>query len=382
MLRRAFLTAAAGISILIAQQQPYIVHDTKPVITNGPFLLTPAETSVTIVWMTDTPCHSKVVYGKGGSFDAEAEPQVHGLLPVSTRHAVHITGLERGATYNYKAVSTRVVKMKTYWPEKGLSVESPVYSFTTLDRGKPSFSFSLITDTHAELARLNALIERVDWKGTDLLVHLGDAFDTETEDIIWSRWLDPLSKALAHSKPLFYAKGNHESRGAAARVLMDYVPIPEQRFYYARDHGPVHFIVLDTGEDKPDRTNVYAGLNRFKQYKEQEFAWLENHIKTEPRVAGAPFRVLLMHAPDFGWTDGEAERWTELANRAGIDLAVSGHTHRYAHIAPGERKGSYHQLILGPEDLARVDVSQNELKVTVTTKQGAPVSSFAVSRRR
>ena len=35
-------------------------------------------------------------------------------------------GLEPGATYSYQAVSTRVVKLKAYWPDKGLSIESPV----------------------------------------------------------------------------------------------------------------------------------------------------------------------------------------------------------------------------------------------------------------
>jgi acid phosphatase type 7 len=382
MLRRWFLAlAAASMLPVAAQHQPFVVHDTRPVVTNGPYLLAPTETSTTVVWMTDTPCHSKVVYGADGNLASEAEPDLHGLVPIGTRHAVRIDGLEPGKTYQYKLVSTRVVKMKSYWPEKGLSVESPVYSFQTLDRGKPSFSFSLITDTHADLARIGGLLGRIDWKSTDFLVHLGDAFDTEFEEMIWSRWLDPLSKALAYAKPLLYVRGNHEARGAAARSLMEYVPIPEGRFYYARDHGPVHFIVLDTGEDKPDNTNVYSGLNRFKQYREREFAWFENHVRTEPRVSGAPFRVLLMHAPNWGWTDGQAAKWTELANRAGIDLAVSGHTHRFANIAPGQKDNRYHQLVLGPEDLARVDATRDELKVTVTTKGGAAVASFTVPRR-
>lgn len=38
-------------------------------------------------------------------------------------------------------------------------------------------------------------------------------------------------------------------RGPFARQLLDYVPTPEGRFYYARDAGPVPLRVLDTGED-------------------------------------------------------------------------------------------------------------------------------------
>ncbi len=363
-----------------AQQQPFVVHDTKPVITNGPYLLASTETAATVVWLTDTPCHSKVVFGTNGQLTREAEPQEHGLVPVGTRHAVHITGLEPGRTYQYRAVSTRVVRMKSYWPEKGLAAESPVYSFTTFDRKKSAYSFSVITDTHADLARLGGLMGRIDWKDTDFLVHLGDTMDVETEDMIWTRLLDPLTKALAYSKPLIFVRGNHDSRGAAARALMDHVPIPEGQFYYARDHGPAHIIVLSTGEDKPDETNVYAGLNRFKQYKEQEYAWLEQHVRSDRRVAEAPFRVLLMHAPNWGWTDNQAAEWTELANKAGIDLAISGHTHRFASIEPGQKDNRYHQLVIGPEDLARVDVTAGELKVTVTRKDGSIAAAFSIPK--
>jgi predicted phosphodiesterase len=323
-----------------------------------------------------------VVYGTGDDLTREAYNAEHGLLPIGVHHAVRISGLEPGKTYRYRAVSTRVVKMKSYWPEKGLPVESPVYSFTTFDRNKPSFSFSLITDTHADVARINALTKRVDFQANDFLVHLGDAFDgVEGEEAIYSKFLDPVFSGLAHVKPLIHARGNHDTRGPGARALAESLPLPDGRFYFSRDHGPVHFIVLDTGEDKDDNTNVYAGLNRFKAYREEEFAWFEQHVRTDPRVASAPFRVLLMHAPNWNWVDGQQAKWTELANKAGIDLAISGHTHRFAHNTPGQNGKNYHELVIGPENVARVDASGNELKVVITNRDGAVVQSFAVPKR-
>lgn len=363
------------------QSEPFVVHQTRPVIMNGPYLLAPSEDSVTVVWMTDTPCHSKVVYGTD-ALDREADNAEHGLLPIGLRHAVRITGLEAGKTYRYRVVSTRVVKMKSYWPEKGLSVEGPVSAFTTFDRGKSAFSFVAITDTHEDVARLAGLVKPVDWSRTDFLAHLGDAFHgIENQEAIWSKFLDPVAKTLAFTKPLLYARGNHEARGPGARSLTDYVPIPEGRFYYARDHGPVHFVVLDTGEDKSDSTNVYAQLNVFKRYREEELAWFDRHVRTEPRMRGAPFRVLLMHAPNWGWTDNQGARWTEVANRGKFDLAISGHTHRFAHTLPGQKENQYHQLVIGPENLARVDASEKELKVVVTARDGHQVQSFTVARR-
>lgn len=373
------LPAAAQLPVDL---KPFVVHDTKPVITNGPYLLAPTETSVTVVWLTDTPSHSKVVFGTGGQLTRVAEPQEHGLVPVGTRHAVHIAGLEPGRTYQYRAISTQVVKMLGHHSEKGLAIESPVHSFTTFDRKKAAYSFSAITDSHGDLARIGGLMDRVDWKSTDFLVHLGDAVSAvESEEMLWSRWLDPISKALAHTRPLIYVRGNHEARGAGARSLMHQVPIPEGRFYYARDHGPAHLIVLSTGEDKADDSPAYSGLNRFKEYREEEYAWFKRHVETERRVAEAPFRVLLMHAPNWGWTNDQAARWTELANKAGIDLAISGHTHRFAHLEPGQKDNRYHQLVIGPDDLARVEVTQKELIVNVTRKDGSVAAAFSVSRK-
>ena len=101
------------------------------------------------------------------------------------------------------------------------------------------------------------------------------------EEHLFRAWLRPTTEPLAHSKSLFFVRGNHELRGPFARRLLDYVPTPEGRFYYARDAGPVHLIVLDTGEDKPDDTNVYAELNLTVPYRAEELAWFQDHVKTE-----------------------------------------------------------------------------------------------------
>jgi acid phosphatase type 7 len=363
-----------------AQQEPFVVHETRPKILYGPYLVAPTETSVTVAWTTDVPCHSKVLYGSGGDLSREAENQVHGMVPIGLHHAVRLGGLEPGRTYSYRAVSTGVVKMKSYWPEKSLPVESPVYSCTTFDRRKPSVSFSLIADTHGNTARIEALMKQVDWSATDFLAHLGDTVEgVESTGALLSKVVDPISQALAHRKPLLLARGNHDTRGPGARSLIDIVPIPEGRFYYTRDAGPVHFIVLDTGEDKDDNTNVYARLNRFKAYREEEFAWFRQQAA---QPSAAPFRVLLMHAPNWGWVDGQAEKWTALANQAGIDLAICGHTLRYAHGEPGQKGRNYHELVIGSENVARVDASATDLKVAVVNREGGKVTSFAIPRRR
>ena len=333
-----------------AQQQPFVVHDTKPVITHGPYLVDPSETAVTVVWITDTPSHALVRFGEArdgdeAALDREAESRSHGLLDVATRHVVRLSGLMPGRTYRYQVVATRVVKLNAYWPEKGLPTAGPVRTFRTFDRAQASTTFSVITDTHEDVARINALMQRIDWKTSEFLAQTGDAFHwLDSEDQLFAKWLDPLNKALAGERPLVFARGNHEWRGPFARSLFDYLPTAEGRYYMARDVGPVHLLVLDSGEDKPDETNVYSRLNRSEPYLAEQLQWLGKHRESDPRMASAPFRVVLMHQPRWGSMPPARERagepdglarWIEAANAAGVDLVIAGHTHRFARVPPG-----------------------------------------------
>jgi predicted phosphodiesterase len=366
----------------LAQSEPYTVFDTRPVITEGPYLVATSDTSTTIVWLTDTPSHSKVRFGTGTNLDRVVEPQVDGLVPVGTRHVVHLTDLQPGTTYSYQVVSTRVVKLKAYWPDKGLDAESAVHTFTTLDSAKATASFSVVTDTHEDVGRINSLMRMIDWSTTDFLVHAGDAFHwLDTEDQLLRNWLTPTAAALAHRTPLVFARGNHELRGPFARNLVDYLPTVEGRFYYTRDPGPVHLLVLDTTEDKPDDTNVYAKLNQTTTYRDEEFAWLESHVRTSERMRSAPFRLIVMHQPQWGWLAEGPDRWMTLASDAGVDLVIAGHRHRFSY-SPPEPGRAYHLLVLGQDQVARVDATATELTVVVTGVDGVEVHRLVIARAR
>lgn len=367
---------------LAAQSQPFIVHDTKPVITHGPYLVDPSETAVTVVWTTDTPSHAIVRFGTGEALDQEAESREHGLLPVGTVHAVRLRNLTPGRAYRYQAVATRVVKLNAYWPEKGHAVESRVSTFTTFDRRKTLASFSVVTDTHENVARIDALMKAIDWNTTDFLGHVGDAFDwLQSEDQLFARWLDPINRGLGGSKPLVYARGNHEWRGPFARMLFPYVPIEENRFYFARDHGPVHLVVLDTGEDKPDDTNVYSRLNRSEPYLADQLRWLAGESAANARFRDAPFRVVLMHQPNWGaMPDGRA-RWIAAANAARVDLVIAGHQHRFSRIPAGTNGANFTTVVVGQDQVARAEATATGLTVTVKAATGEVVDTIAVRAR-
>src|SRR5690625_7356367 len=130
----------------------------------NPYLIDPSETGMTVAWKTDTPAHSKVVYGKvGEDLNLTAENQEHGLLKVGTMHTVRIENLEPGTTYQYKVMSRRVVKLNPYWPAMGEWVESEVYNFSTFDKNKSEFTFSAITNIHEIIHSIKPYIDMIYW---------------------------------------------------------------------------------------------------------------------------------------------------------------------------------------------------------------------------
>lgn len=384
---RAFLLGLlfmkfAGTQAQVANR-PYPVYDTKPVITQDPYLIDPAETGMTINWMTDTPSQAQIVYGEaGGKLTDTVEPQKNGLIPVGTLQSVRLNELEPGTRYTYKVRSRRVVKLKPYWPEMGKWVESPEYSFTTFDRQKSKTSFSVISDTHEHVDWINQLMKKVDWKQTDFFVETGDALNyIKSEQQIFDQWLAPITKGLQQTTPLIYARGNHDLRGPFARNWFDYVPIHEGNFYFARDQGPAHFIVIDSGEDKPDTTNVYSGLNRLKEYRQEEYKWFEHHVKTSKSLKEAPFRILLIHDPKWGFTGGKEAQWTALANKAKVDLVIAGHWHRFKRIAAGEEDNEYPILVIGQKQIAHVEVTKNTIVIEVRDMDDQLIDSFQLDRK-
>ena len=72
---RLFIAAALAIASagrVFAQSEPYKVFETRPVITQGPYLVATSDTATMVVWMTDTPSHSEVRFAKGADLAATA----------------------------------------------------------------------------------------------------------------------------------------------------------------------------------------------------------------------------------------------------------------------------------------------------------------------
>ncbi|GAB3792650.1 metallophosphoesterase [Dyella agri] len=359
---------------------PYKVWNSTSAITMPPLLLDVSDTSVVVEWMTDSDADGSVRYGEH-ALDRTAWAAHDGLRDVGTFHRVVIDGLAPGHTYQYQVASRRVVALKPYWPERGNTVQGETLHFATLDAARGTARFAAITDTHEKVSRIDTLLAAIRRTPVDFVAHLGDTVNwAASEPQFKDVFLAPTAGGLGGTVPLLYVHGNHEYRGPFARQLGAYLHAQDDRYDYARDDGPLHLIAVDTGEDKPDDTNVYAGLNDLRDYRREGLARFGLALAA-PRTRGAPFTVVLGHQPDWGWTGGDNAKWTQLANAAHVDLYIAGHEHRFMHIKPGERGNDFPILVVGQDQVAWVEASDTVLKVKVTDGNGKLIDAFTLARK-
>jgi acid phosphatase type 7 len=355
-------------------------------IAHGPYLQGPRATSMTIVWFTNKKCVSRVEFSEDATLSAKAFSSHHGLIDANeTRHVVEIDGLEPGKTYHYRVVSKETLKLEPYRAAFGEEVASKTFTFRTCDPAKETFSFCVVADNHGQSKRLGKLLDRIDRTGVDLIVLDGDMVDYfQEEPQLFDGFVEVCAAKFAASVPFVFVRGNHDARGAMARRLFDYVPTPEGRFYYSFDHGGVHFVVLDSGEDKGDDSKEYSGLADFDAYRRTQAKWLQDDVRTDG-CRKAKFRVALLHIPPRGenWHGASAiqKLWEPLLNQGGVDLMICGHLHRNAHVAPNDGANRYDLAIVSPQAVLRVDLTRDRLTVKWDELVGKVPEDFSRAAR-
>ena len=134
--------------------------------------------------------------------------------------------------------------------------------------------------------------------------------------------------------------------------------------------------------DMETARNAGADAYLTKPYRAEELEWFQEHVATTDRVSEAPFRVIVMHQPRWGWLTDGPDAWIQTANDAGVDLVIAGHRHRFSYTPPTEDvEHAYHLLVVGQDQVARVDATSTELRVVVTGTDGSVVHTIVIPRR-
>ena len=295
---------------------------------------------MTVMWLTNRNTTGYVEYGEPGAAPRRAFSSRHGLRDANQRiHRVPLTGLKPGTLYRYKAVSQDILNYGANKVQYGQTASSAEFEFRTLDRRKRAFSFLMFNDIHGNATVMPELLAVAGAAPYDLVVLNGDVLSSIADERQIIAILDSAVKLFASRIPLVWVRGNHETRGPFARVLPDYLASPGGSFYYSFDHGPAHFTVLDTGEDKADSHVEYSGLADFEAYRKGEREWLAGEVKS-PAYREAAFRIGLAHMPfaeatgPWGGTEDAYRNFGDLLNASGLDLMLSAHRHVPAVVEP------------------------------------------------
>ncbi len=357
MKRRHFIGQVAGGSVgaalMAASSMAQSAGASGRLMRTPLVLMAPRADGLEAVWAVSTLCRGRLEWeSEDGIGRGVAHTDAFGFVPQGQHILrVRLSGLKPGGRYRVRAV--------THAADSDASETTDWKPFRTLDPAAAGTSFVVWNDTHVNNPTIRTLHERT--PRADFLVWNGDTCnDWKSEDLLVPTLLHPAECDVTDGRPLFLTWGNHDVRGKFAFQMPDLVATPSGRPFYAFRSGPVAFICLNTGEDKPDDHPSFGGRVSFDQLRQEQAAWLAATIR-QPEFSQAPYRVAICHIP-LRWVDESPQ---DYANR-GFDrhsgrsraawhdslvawkaqVVISGHTHRATWMPPAD-EFPYGQLIGG-----------------------------------
>lgn len=362
-------------------------------ITHGPYLQHLGDKGVTIVWTTNKEAVSWVELAPDDSshFYFVERPKVfaapYGFKKIGKVHSVRLEDLEPGTTYRYRIYSQEVLDYQGSNVVYGRVAATAIFrgrplEFTTFDHNKEDASFLVVNDIHGKNALLGNLLKAGDFESADLVFFNGDMISTLlSEQQMFGAFMDTAIHIFAKEKAMFFARGNHETRGSFASAFPEYYPSPDGKLYYLVRQGPVCFVVLDCGEDKPDSDIEYSGIVDFDAYRETQKKWLSKALK-EDIFVNAPFKVVIMHMPPFGgWHGGKdvVEKFIPLLNQTDIDVMLCGHLHRYVKTEPNESV-KFPVIVNANTSVVKAYTENDRLVVNILDEKGTTVDTFVYDK--
>ena len=355
-----------------------VVMNANPTdVVCGPWISDVSQTSFTVSWVTEGNTLSWVEAKEDdGSVFYSSNKQkyfqsVAGKRITGFKHSVKVSGLKPGTRYIYRICGKAVLDQShahtiVYGTELALMKDFYVKTF---DNDAPTCRFAIVSDIHARDEHFASLTADLVADSLDFFAVNGDLVSRiyDINETLHNA-VDPVRK-LVSNLPYMYIRGNHESRGHENYLLTDIFPMREDNgWYYTFRQGPVAFIVLDAGEDKPDDDVEYCELAEFDAYRAAELEWLKEAVK-RPEVVSAPIKICLMHIPPYkNKTSWYSQNWANenfvpVLNEAGVNLMLSGHIHHHKLVEAGYSGNKF--PILCSSNNERFVVSSDGKTITV-----------------
>lgn len=362
-------------------------------LQHGPYLQNLKQDEVTLVWVASKPSIGWVELAPddGSHFYAVERRKYFdtrsGVKRTDSVHSVRLTGLKPGTRYRYRVFSQEVLSHNAYKIVYGDVAATVVYkkeppSFITPDPNKKDISFAVVNDIHARNEVLEKLISLCDKKKTDLFVFNGDMVSiSNSQKELFDGFMDKAVTLFASEKPMYYTRGNHETRGRFATSFQNYFSPKEPHLYYTFRQGPVFFVMLDTGEDKPDSDIEYAGITDYDAYRTEQAEWLKKVINSS-EYKDAPFKVIIGHIPPFRGWHGDTEvatKFIPILNSDKPDLMLCGHLHQSVYCEP-DQKRLFPLIVNSNNSVLTVNADSDKMEVIVTNVDGKAFGKWIFKR--
>jgi hypothetical protein len=283
-------------------------------------------------------------------------------------------------------------------------VADPILPWTNehFDAANDKFMFAVFSDlTGGEREGIFAsAIAQLNLLRPELIINVGDLIEGGSEDLaeIAAQWDSFDERAERARAPVFYVGGNHDLTGA---VLQGVWEERIGRRYYHFVYKDVLFLVLDTEDNTPERTQEIfeirkAGIEVFmnegpEAFAETAYAKLPEKSSGNLTVEQSTYLVDAIAAnPDVRWTflfmhKAPWER-AEETNFAVVEEALAdrpytvfnGHVHSYEHI---ERRGrDYIRLATtGGEQFPHLPLSIDHVTMVTVDNDGVDIANLLMS---
>jgi len=339
------------------------INTAKANIFRSPvYLQEPATDAMTIMWLTNVPCHSWVEYGTDSLNMQRAQSWMEGeTIAYNKLNRIHLTDLKPGTRYFYRIFSREITLYQPYKKEFGETATTEIKSFKTFDDKKTDFTSVIFNDLHDSYPLFDKLYQQVKNIPYDFVIFNGDCIaDVQTEDIAVNT-ISHYSKGIGADRvPSFYLRGNHETRGAYSPFLWNLLGLMNGHSYGAFNFGDTRFVLLDCGEDKPDDHWVYYGLNDFTQFRKDQAEFLKKEVVSKEFKKAAK-RVLIHHIPIYGMREESfnpcLKEWGGILSKAPFNISLNAHTHRFRHLPKGEEGNNFPVIIGGGSNEQSATVS-------------------------
>ncbi len=295
----------------------------SPGITRGPTVNLLYNTSVVIMWTTDTADASYVEYDT----DTILDYTVSNSTPV-INHRIELDGLTPNTKYYYRAGDG--------------STWSDIYEFTTAPSGDESFTFLYYGDHRPDSGtspppELAQLLDRMIEQHPNFVISGGDHIQDEAH-LSWANYVAQTDRIQCNAC-YWVVLGNHDQPGTQVQAEWFEYPNEDKQHYYSFEYGNCLFIVLDAYHGR--KTSPRTLMGPYDALGTDQIAWLEALLAS----ATAKHRFILVHEPLYSkgehvneGLDADPEQrdmFWELLEASNVEAVLVSHDHLYYRIQVG-----------------------------------------------